>query len=89
MQMFISRANPYLTVLGLGWLVPILRIVSGENLALQLQDLWRQLGVPLVAIALFLDDSVIRLIGVCVALLDRWSTRRHVTTRRGVHPFWI
>jgi nitrate/nitrite transport system permease protein len=54
MQMFISRANPYLNVLGLGWLVPILRIASGENLSQQLQDLWRQLGVPLVAIALFL-----------------------------------
>ncbi len=28
-------------------------------------------------------------VGVCFALLDRWSTRRHVTTRRGAHPFWI
>src|SRR5690606_28591063 len=29
-------------------------IASGESLAQQLRDLWRQLGVPIVAIALFL-----------------------------------
>lgn len=28
-------------------------------------------------------------VGVCFALLDWWSTRRHVTARRGAHPFWV
>jgi nitrate/nitrite transport system permease protein len=54
MQMLINRVNPYLALLGLGWLVPILKIASGDNLAQQLRDLWQQLGVPLLAIALFL-----------------------------------
>ncbi|HZL95956.1 MAG TPA: ABC transporter permease [Vicinamibacterales bacterium] len=54
MQMLINRVNPYLALLGLGWLVPIMKIASGENLAQQLRDLWQQLGVPLLAIGLFL-----------------------------------
>jgi nitrate/nitrite transport system permease protein len=54
MQMLINRVNPYLALLGLGWVVPILKIASGESLAQQLRDLWQQLGVPLAAIVLFI-----------------------------------
>jgi len=54
MQMLINRVNPYLALLGLGWLVPLLKIATGENLGTQLRDLWQQLGVPLLAIALFI-----------------------------------
>jgi nitrate/nitrite transport system permease protein len=53
MHTLINRADPYLAVIGLGWLIPLLRIAAGENLEQQLRELWRQLGVPLVAIALF------------------------------------
>jgi nitrate/nitrite transport system permease protein len=54
MQMLISRVNPYLGLLGLGWLVPLLKIAAGESPPAQLRDLWQQLGVPLLAITLFI-----------------------------------
>lgn len=43
-----------LNVAGMGFLVPLLRMMRGENAKPQLQELWRLLGVPLVAILLFL-----------------------------------
>jgi nitrate/nitrite transport system permease protein len=54
MQTLINRANPYLAVLGLGWVVPLVKIAAGEDRQQNARDLWRELGVPLVAIALFL-----------------------------------
>jgi len=54
MNTLIARVNPYLAVLGVGWLVPILKMVSGDSPSAQLKELWRDLGVPLLAIALFL-----------------------------------
>jgi nitrate/nitrite transport system permease protein len=53
-QLRINRATGFLELLGFGWLVPLMRIASGENLAQQCVALWRQLGVPLVAIVVFL-----------------------------------
>lgn len=50
----IGRAAGTLNVTGLGWLVPLLRLLTGENPGQQLAELWRQLGVPLLAIVLFL-----------------------------------
>jgi nitrate/nitrite transport system permease protein len=50
----IARVNPYLAMLGVGWLVPILKMASGDSPSVQLKELWRELGVPLLAIALFL-----------------------------------
>lgn len=54
MSMLIARANPYLAVLGFGWLVPILKLATGDSPSANLRELWQQLGVPLVAIALFM-----------------------------------
>jgi len=54
MHTLINRANPYLALVGLGWLVPILRMFAGDALNQQLRELWQQLGVPLLAIALFI-----------------------------------
>jgi nitrate/nitrite transport system permease protein len=54
MSTLIARVNPYLTLLGIGWLVPIVKLASGEAPSTQLRELWQQLGVPLAAIALFL-----------------------------------
>src|SRR5882672_10004397 len=51
MDAWINRANPYLALLGLGWLA---RLATGDDVARQARELWRQLGVPLAAIALFL-----------------------------------
>jgi nitrate/nitrite transport system permease protein len=54
MNALIARVNPYLAVLGVGWLVPIMKMASGDSPSTQMKQLWRDLGVPLVAIALFL-----------------------------------
>jgi len=53
MHTFINRANPYLALVGLGWLVPIFKIAAGDDAQQQLREVWRELGVPLLAIALF------------------------------------
>ena len=50
----IERASRYLSIVGLGWIAPILRMASGEDKRTQLKDLWQQLGVPVLAIVLFL-----------------------------------
>jgi len=43
-----------LGVIGLSFLVPIVRLCRGENPRAQARDLWKLLGIPLVAIAVFL-----------------------------------
>ena len=53
MQVILNRANAYLSLLGLGWFVPILRMATGDNPPEQMKQVWRQLGIPLLAIALF------------------------------------
>ena len=50
----INRSASYLELLGLGWLVPLMRMAAGDNLKRQSKELWQQLGVPLIAIVLFL-----------------------------------
>lgn len=50
----IRKADRTLTILGLGWLVPLLYMAIGENVASNGRALWRQLGVPLLAIAIFI-----------------------------------
>lgn len=50
----ISRVAGFLNILGIGWLVPVLRIAAGERAQPQLKELWRTLGIPLAAIVLFL-----------------------------------
>jgi nitrate/nitrite transport system permease protein len=49
----ITRADGWFRVLGLPWVAPVLRVVAGDNPKAQLGDIWRLLGVPLVAIAGF------------------------------------
>jgi nitrate/nitrite transport system permease protein len=50
----IRRFNPYLAVLGVGWLVPILKMAAGDSPTAQLRELWRELGIPVLALVLFL-----------------------------------
>jgi nitrate/nitrite transport system permease protein len=50
----INRAAGYLEIVGLGWLVPLMRIAIGDSIREQGKELWRQLGVPLMAIVIFL-----------------------------------
>jgi nitrate/nitrite transport system permease protein len=41
-------------MLGLGWFVPIVRMATGEDPREQMRQVWRQLGIPLLAIAFFI-----------------------------------
>jgi nitrate/nitrite transport system permease protein len=50
----INRSAGFFELVGLGWLMPLLRMALGEDVRQQGMELWRQLGVPLIAIVLFL-----------------------------------
>lgn len=50
----INKADRWFQVLGLSWMTPVLKAAAGDNPKAQLSEIWRLLGVPLVAIALFL-----------------------------------
>jgi nitrate/nitrite transport system permease protein len=43
-----------LDLLGFGFLVPVLKMFQGEDARLQIRELWRLLGVPMLSIAVFL-----------------------------------
>jgi nitrate/nitrite transport system permease protein len=49
-----ARLVGYLVILGFAWLMPLGRLVRGENPREQLSLIWRQLGIPLAAIVAFL-----------------------------------
>jgi len=51
---WINAAASYFAPLGLGWLVPILRIAAGDDPRQQSKELWSALLVPLIGIAVFL-----------------------------------
>jgi nitrate/nitrite transport system permease protein len=44
----------FLSVIGLGFVGPLFKLVRGEDRAGQLRELWQLLGIPLVAMAVFL-----------------------------------
>ncbi|GAB5435716.1 ABC transporter permease [Falsiruegeria mediterranea] len=50
----INKADAWFQVLGLSWLTPVLKAVAGDNPQAQAKEIWRLLGVPLLAIAGFL-----------------------------------
>ena len=50
----INKADAWFQVLGLSWVTPILKAVAGDNPRAQLGEIWRLLGVPVLAIAIFL-----------------------------------
>ena len=50
----INKADTWFQVLGLAWITPILKAAAGDNPRAQLGEIWRLLGVPLLAIVLFL-----------------------------------
>ncbi|MBC7982688.1 MAG: ABC transporter permease subunit, partial [Candidatus Obscuribacterales bacterium] len=43
-----------LNLIGIGFLVPVMRLCRGENPRAQAQDLWRLLGIPMLAIVVFI-----------------------------------
>ena len=50
----INKLDGWFKVLGLPWVTPILKAIAGDNPRGQMKDIWRLLGVPLLAIMLFL-----------------------------------
>ena len=50
----IGKIAGYLDLIGIGWVAPILRMAAGDDVRTQGRQLWRLLGVPLLAILLFL-----------------------------------
>lgn len=50
----INKADAWFKVFGLAWMTPILKAVAGDNPKAQASEIWRLLGVPLLAILLFL-----------------------------------
>lgn len=50
----INKADAWFQVLGLAWMTPILRVAAGDNPQTQFKEIWRLLGVPLLAIVGFL-----------------------------------
>jgi nitrate/nitrite transport system permease protein len=53
MHLRINKAAGYLDVLGFGWLVPFLKMATGEDPRQQLRILWHLAGVPLLAVLIF------------------------------------
>ena len=50
----INKADRWFSVLGLAWITPILKAAAGDNPKAQMSEVWRLLGVPLLAIGAFL-----------------------------------
>ena len=49
----INKAGAWFNVLGLSWITPVLKAAAGDNPRAQAGEIWRLLGVPLLAIAVF------------------------------------
>lgn len=95
----VRKAAPYLDLFGLGWVVPLLLLVGGGNAKTQLGELWRQLGVPLVAIAAFLAlwavlaPQVHTSLGALPGPAQVWAQAEtlyaeHLADRRREHEFY-
>ncbi|MEM8822248.1 MAG: ABC transporter permease [Pseudomonadota bacterium] len=50
----INSADKWFQVMGLSWMTPVLKAAAGDNPKTQMSEIWRLLGVPLLAIAGFL-----------------------------------
>jgi len=50
----INKADKWFQVLGLSWLTPVLKAAAGDNPRAQGKEIWRLLGVPILAIVGFL-----------------------------------
>lgn len=49
-----NRLIKFFNITGLTWFVPVVKIAAGENPAVQLRQLWLIMGVPIVALMMFL-----------------------------------
>lgn len=53
-HMRIQQVSGFLNILGLGFVVPLLKMAAGEPTKPQLKELWLSFGIPVLAIVLFL-----------------------------------
>lgn len=51
---WLERLLGFLAAIGLGFINPVIRLCRGDEPRTQLRELWRLIGIPLVAIAIFL-----------------------------------
>lgn len=51
---WVTKAEKYFNILGLSWLSPFLKLCGSDNPRANGKEIWRLLGVPLLAIVLFL-----------------------------------
>ncbi|HUO53285.1 MAG TPA: ABC transporter permease, partial [Rhodoblastus sp.] len=50
----ITRIEGFLGVFGLGFVVPIVKMIGGDSVKVQSRELWRLAGVPVLAMLIFL-----------------------------------
>ncbi|CUJ88817.1 ABC transporter permease [Shimia thalassica] len=50
----INKADGWFQVLGLSFITPVLKAIAGDNPRAQMKEIWRLLGVPVLAICVFL-----------------------------------
>ncbi len=50
----LNQAEKPLSIFGLGWIVPLLKMAAGDDPREQFRELWRGLVIPLVGIGIFL-----------------------------------
>jgi nitrate/nitrite transport system permease protein len=50
----IVGSSSYLALVGLGWIVPLFKLATGDEPRRQLTELWQELAVPLLALAFML-----------------------------------
>ncbi|WP_208349927.1 ABC transporter permease [Pseudaestuariivita rosea] len=50
----INKADAWFQVLGLSWVTPVLKAAAGDNPKAQVKEIWRLLGVPVLAIICFI-----------------------------------
>lgn len=58
----------FLTITGLTWFVPLVKIAAGDNPAQQLRQLWLIMGVPIIAFVAFLGLWSVSASGVSTSL---------------------
>jgi nitrate/nitrite transport system permease protein len=51
----INKADGWFQVFGMSWMTPLLRAAAGDNPRAQVGEIWRLLGVPLLAIIAFIS----------------------------------
>lgn len=51
----VNAADKYVSVLGFAWITPLLKILGGDDAKTNGKEIWRLLGVPVLAIVIFLS----------------------------------